>query len=442
MNRFFILLLSVLLILVTNLEAAEPVQLILNADINSTLTTHDGRSHSLTGRVSAYLTRQSGKENEPRYAVNAMNIVYFGVPQATVSGREKKGKPTGVLGFSLNMEKEPQVLTFNPKSNEFRGALRGQIDFPQLYDITGVKSDPKSDDIDVPNQPAKVVVHITPTKSITKNAATKGKGLVQMEASIDLGINAEPLKQYKVRGYKITTKEAFAKFEVSFLPWWEIAKRLCLQPVGIAMEKYLTPELPPITIAISGAGLDFGIVGANTEWNKADIVFEVRDWALVHDESYATLKEDEESDLMAEVDVDDCIEIFFVSRFDPSDNHGGGVTFSGGRASSKIISSDENSVFGIDLTHLAHELGHVMTLKHPGLGYPTAAQPHRVDASAGTLMCPSGFMNDNPRRNSLWNADKASNPLFTFAFKAISVGPDCSHSENTGSYVDDCGNCP
>ncbi|MEE4376106.1 MAG: hypothetical protein V2J55_01145 [Candidatus Competibacteraceae bacterium] len=43
----------------------------------------------------------------------------------------------------------------------------------------------------------------------------------------------------------------------------------------------------------------------------------------------------------------------------------------GGSASTKIISSDENADFGADLTHLADELGHVLTLKHPGSGFPT-----------------------------------------------------------------------
>jgi hypothetical protein len=439
MIKIFSFLLA-LLSLAVNLEAAESVQLVLNADVNSKLTTPDGRSQSLTGRVSTYLTRQTGQSSETGYMVNAMNIVYFGVPQAMLSGREARGKPTGVLGFSLTMGKVPQLLTLDLKSNEFRGTLRGQLDYPQLFDLTKVKTDPKLDDIDVPTQPAKVTVRIKPSKAIKQ--PTETKSMVQMEAKIDLEIDAAALKLYDLNGYKIVTKEAFAHVDVAFRPWWEVAKRLCLQPVAIARERYLTPELPPITIAISGSGLDFGIVGANSEWNKADIVFEVRDWNLVHDVSYSTLTEDEESDLLAEVDVDDCIEIFFVNRFEPSENHGGGVTFSGGGANSKIISSDENAFFGVDLTHLAHELGHVMTFKHPGAGYPTAAQPHRVDGSAGTLMCPSGFRNDNPQRNSQWNADKASNPLFTFAFKALSVGPDCSHSEDTGGYVDDCGNCP
>ena len=83
---------------------ALPLQMILNADINSTLITHDGNSHNRTGRVSTYLTRQSGKSAEFGFTVNAVNIVYFGVPQEMVTGKKPSNKPTGVFGFTLDHE--------------------------------------------------------------------------------------------------------------------------------------------------------------------------------------------------------------------------------------------------------------------------------------------------------------------------------------------------
>ncbi len=110
---------------------------------------------------------------------------------------------------------------------------------------------------------------------------------------------------------------------------------------------------------------------------------------------------------------------------------GGGATFGSGTASSKIISSDGNARGGIDLTHLAHELGHVLGLRHPG----AAATASAVPASSGTLMCPSGYLNDNPKVNSQENKNLISNPLLTFAIKFISPGPDCINSA-------DCGACP
>jgi hypothetical protein len=77
----------------------------------------------------------------------------------------------------------------------------------------------------------------------------------------------------------------------------------------------------------------------------------------------------------------------------------------------------------------------VLTLKHPGQGFPTADQPHRIDGNTGTLMCPSGFNNDNPEINSQGNADNINNPLLTYALKVVSAGPDCADDA-------DCGACP
>ncbi len=123
--------------------------------------------------------------------------------------------------------------------------------------------------------------------------------------------------------------------------------------------------------------------------------------------------------------------MFFVHDFDPQDRWGGGATWGSGTASAKIISSDGNARGGVDVTHLAHELGHVLGLRHPGDAATANAQP----ASTGTLMCPSGYLNDNPQINSQENEDLVSNPLLVFTLKLRSPGPDCVDSA-------DCGACP
>jgi hypothetical protein len=57
------------------------------------------------------------------------------------------------------------------------------------------------------------------------------------------------------------------------------------------------------------------------------------------------------------------------------------------------------------------------------------------DPSTATRMCPSGWHNDNPKRNSVDNENHMDNPLLTFSLKAIGPAPDCSSSA-------DCGPCP
>ncbi|HEY6045566.1 MAG TPA: hypothetical protein VIU65_03125, partial [Pyrinomonadaceae bacterium] len=72
---------------------------------------------------------------------------------------------------------------------------------------------------------------------------------------------------------------------------------------------------------------------------------------------------------------------------------------------------------------------HVLNMDHPG------APNGLYNASRNTLMCPSGWHNDNPKRNSRDNGANVSNPLPVWTLKPISGGPDCN---NNG----DCGNCP
>lgn len=98
---------------------------------------------------------------------------------------------------------------------------------------------------------------------------------------------------------------------------------------------------------------------------------------------------------------------------------GGGATWGSGEASAKIVTSDQQlSVPGkgaVNQNHLAHELGHVMGLCHPGSdccgdGCP---QPSLTDAVPGTVMDPSGFESDNPSIQSKSNGMNAKNPLLS-----------------------------
>ncbi len=209
------------------------------------------------------------------------------------------------------------------------------------------------------------------------------------------------------------------------MPWrWEVARNLCVQPVRLGRLVWTWPSL---SIQYTGDGLAFGLPGARTQWKKADVTFTVRDWKTVWCSDLYNFSTGEAADLLDEVNDADCVEVYFVKGDNAMHtNWGGGATFSSGSANTRIISSDGNVPPGIDLTHLAHELGHAVDLPHP-----TAANA----SSTNTLMCPSGFMNDNPKRNSQENKNNLSNPLLTFSIKPVSAGPDCTNSAS-------CGACP
>ena len=371
--------------------------------------------------------------------VRDISLALFGVDYGEFDAAKGQKKSSGVVGFTLERAYPGQkiMVRYDYKSNTLRGQLRGVVDsallssFPLVEPAEQERSKSVKDskatflphDFDVPIQKALLNFELKLRRPLPRRAIRKP---IKVPGTIKYEIIVEELPEYTMPSYVIT---GIIPWKFDFIPllFIEVARKLCLQPVRIQSSK--TDPDP------TGGSLAFGLPGAETQWGKADVIFDVRDWQTVTNGDWKiSSSDDEEDDIRASVEDDDCIEIFFVENFDPVEDHGGGATWGGGLASSQIITSDGNNN-GIDFTHLAHELGHVMTLKHPGEGFPTASLPYRYDGSSGTLMCPSGWMNDNPAINSQENKDNISNPLFTFSFKAIGALPDCADSA-------DCGACP
>lgn len=401
--------------------AKESVKIIGNDSIESVVVVK-GERIPLKGSLSFLLAGSEEGLEKGKVTIHDLNLALLGAPQARLSGKKPVGKETGILGLAVTKTGgERQSLTYDVHKGVFTGKVRARVDFPQLGELKPPKHDPDGDAFETPTQDAVVQLVL----KLEKPLAFQGEEQIRRAVGeLTLNIQVREITELGVLPYHIQLKKIALPIDYTKFLKLEAVRELCLQPVRIRSSLF---DPSP-----TGAGLSFGMPGANTQWRKGDVVFKVRDFKTVTSSSLKIISSGETSSLRSKVEDDDCIEVFFAKEFDPNDMFGGGATFGSGTASAQIISSDENAVFGIDLTHLAHELGHVMKLAHPGT---TGSSGTLIGGSTGTLMCPSGFKKDNPKVNSEENEDNVANPLFKFSLRIRTAGPDCSDSP-------DCGSCP
>lgn len=384
------------------------------------------------GRVSAAFSPTVEGLHKGELGVDQFNLVIFGVPQSTITGREAIGNESGALGFSLSGKESS--LSYNPRSQMIEGSLHGFVNIPGYVDPKpkqiGDSKDDEGDAFAATTQEA--VLHIAfSTKEELQNLIGLDKQM-SFDGEMKLMLEVKADDDLQIKPYELQ-----AELIPVVIDWgWylETARNLCVQPVRIGRFSFTGGWPPVFNQEYTGTGLPFGKPGAITEWKKADVTLTWREWQTVWNSSYWDFSESEHTALRATVDVDDCVEVFFIDNMQPSVFWGGGASFNSGTASAKVISNDENADFGVDLTHLAHELGHVVSLCHPGSS-SCESRPEMNPSSSGTLMCGSGFNNDNPAVNSTENENNVNNPLITFSLKFISAGPDCTNSAT-------CGACP
>lgn len=395
------------------------LQMVANADFVSKLSA-GAETFEASGSTSLSLSATREKLAGGEVDVNGLNMVFKNVPQAALTHNTYNGPKLGTLGFAADAG---QSLRYDRDTGTVEGKVSGYLDAPYMSELAAPMRDDYDDYVETPRQHATLYVRIQLERALDESAddqplRQKGEVSMHLDAPADKRLAAMDLQA------KFVATPIAIEHLITF--YWEAAKRLCVQPVRIGWFGYGGFWPPMLQLFYTGAGLPFGLPGANTEWAKADVVFTVRDWKTVWKSQYVTFDSSEATALKAEVDDADCVEVFFVREFSPASMWGGGATWGLGTANTKIISSDGNAVGGIDLTHLAHEIGHAI-----GLPHPTGA----AGVSTNTLMCPSGWMNDNPKRNSQENKDNIVNPLFTFTLKLKTTGPNCNNSA-------DCGACP
>ena len=102
---------------------------VVNGELKSTLAVGK-EEYLLAGRLSAHLRVTQADLKRGIVNVQAMNVVYFGVPQQAITGQQPRSKDTGTLGFGLDLSRNEQFLQYDPTTRSLRGTLSGNVDLP------------------------------------------------------------------------------------------------------------------------------------------------------------------------------------------------------------------------------------------------------------------------------------------------------------------------
>ncbi len=425
--NIYLLFLSLLVPLSSN-AAEDQYTFIVNKEIKTKVLVN-GESALLSGRANMVFSTNPKDYENGVLTIEQANIVLYDFPQQKIGGR---GDETGVLGFAT--DKRKSKARYDAKSQTISLYSSGQLSLPILNERPRAQYDEKMDSYKSDLISAALTADIKLDEALDLQSGQTE--IAKLSATMNLALQTDNAPKFKLIDFTVDIYDVGILIDWTRLYVFKAVHELCLQPVRFQrlFIKYNWP-IWNISLDYTGEGLDFGMPQARKEWGKANVIFKVRPWKTISNPDFFTVDANnsgfltaEESSVINTVNDADCIEMFFIDRFSPEGTHGGGATVFSGTANAKIITSDRNEFYGIDATHLAHELGHVMNLSHPGGSFP--------DGSSNTLMCPSGFKNDNPKRNSVENKNNISNPLFVTKFIFSKTTPlDCTNDA-------DCGACP
>jgi hypothetical protein len=334
--------------------------------------------------VQGEITFLFGTEDDPNRPVLYLDSLNLVIDEARQLGG-RGGTPSGCL---IPGSRPP--VEFDPESRRFGASFEAMVDFPavRLEGKRGGKRRKDDSKTDTPG-PTGLRAQVELGGQFLSDLRPVEFGFEMLEAELSITLPPEVEELIRIPRLVLPIKIP--------LIWLRITshRQLKLQPVFIAADGTTPPT-----------GEDFypGLRRANELWGRCCIDFTAKCPIYVDEQDWREATQNEAIAFKDSRNVSDAVEVFIVEELDPVDLWGGGATFASGTATAKVVSTDNQ--LPLNQNHMAHELGHVL-----GLGHPGGTNSMLVDGCAGSVMEPSGFFADNPGFQCEANCDNVSNPL-------------------------------
>jgi hypothetical protein len=318
----------------------------------------------------------------------------FSLSSFSLAGSSVKTKRGDSGPLSLMLKPQSAKTTYDPKTLVVTSQFQLAVHYPLLDKVKGYIQ-PKEGEREKDDFRSYTETFAGTLTCKLSEEPRIGRSSTKMKDGAAVSLKMIPRE--KVLGEVAAIAGEFKIIDVTILPKFYIKRTINIQPVFV---RYTPADgcFGGSTTATTGGSFPTLRDKSIEMWNRCCINLNFLSPVYISNDDYRILSSSEEAGIKAAYDDPNAIEVYFVEVGDPVGIHGGGACYSSGTANAKVITYDTN--LPVNLYNLAHELGHVFGLMHPP-----------GNATAGSLMEPSGFCADNPSLMSKQNCDNATNPL-------------------------------